>query len=73
MSNTISTVTDLRSVLYEQIELVQSGKADLRAVNAITNAARQALNSVRLQVEAARMTGKSQLLKGCAGLLPEAQ
>lgn len=55
---TIRNTSDLRSVLAEQIQKLREGKISPAHANAIANSTGKWISSVRLEMEAAKMTGK---------------
>lgn len=69
--NATKNIADLRNVLYEQIDLLRTGKAEAATVNAISTASRQVVMSVKLQLEAMKLAGMDVSKVSAIGILPE--
>lgn len=57
-SKKTQSVSELRKVLYEQVDLVKTGKYEHKKANAISQAAAQVFTSYRLQLEAMKLAGR---------------
>jgi len=57
-SNNIMTLTELQSVLSDQIRKIEADETTPEKVNAISNASGKLLASVRLQMDYSRLSGK---------------
>ena len=55
----IKTVNDLRVILAEEIEKIRSGKTTAANVNAIVNATGKILTTVKMEIEYAKLIGKT--------------
>ena len=53
------TINDLRTILSEEIDKVRNGSTTAANVNAITNATGKILSSVKLELEYAKLSGKT--------------
>jgi hypothetical protein len=53
------SLSDLRSILSEQIEKIRTGQATAASVNAISNASGKILSSIKLELEYHKMIGKT--------------
>ena len=58
MANELKTVTDIRSVLSEEIVKLRNGDTTAVNVNAIVNATGKILSSVKLEMEYNKLVGK---------------
>lgn len=55
----IKTVNDLRAILVEEISNLKAGKTTAANVNAVTNATGKILSTVKLEMEYAKLIGKT--------------
>ena len=53
------SINDLRTILVEEIENLRSGNTTAANVNAITNATGKVLASVRLEMDYAKLVGRT--------------
>ena len=49
------TIEGLREALFDEINLVRSGKGDLQRARAVSQLASQAIDSIRVQIQYGRM------------------
>ncbi len=59
MKSQTKTLVDLRKILSEEIDKIRNGKTIAANVNAISNATGKILSSVRLEMEYAKLLGKT--------------
>lgn len=55
----MKTMTELRAMLSEEIDTFRAKKTTAAQLNAITNAAGRILHSIKLELEYARMQGRT--------------
>lgn len=53
------TMSDIRTVLSEQIELIRKGKSTASNCNAISNAAGKFMGTIKLELEYHKLIGKT--------------
>jgi hypothetical protein len=63
------TVTELRNILYNQIDMVNNGDYDHKKANSITQAAAGIFQSYKLQLQAMAVSGKKKEVEKLSGLL----
>ena len=67
--NKTTTITQLRNVLYEQIDLVRSGNYEYKKANSISQAAAGIFQSYKLQLQALSLSGKKNEAEKLTGIL----
>jgi hypothetical protein len=65
------SLSDLRSILSEQIEKIRTGQATAASVNAISNASGKILSSIKLELEYHKMIGKTPNIPALLTAAPE--
>ena len=58
------TLSDLRDILADEIEKIRAGKTTPANVNAVTNATGKILQSIRIEIDVAKLTGKKPYIRG---------
>jgi hypothetical protein len=57
--DTVRTIDDLRSILADEIGKIRKGETTAANVNAVTNASGKILSTVKLEMEYAKLVGKT--------------
>jgi len=65
------SVTELRNILYNQVDLVNSGNYEHKKANAITQAAAGIFQSYKLQLNAMKAAGRKTDIAKLDGLLDD--
>ena len=68
-SKKTATVSDLRKILYEQVDLIKAGKSDYKIANAVSKATNQIFMSYKLQIAATKLARKKFTVNSLKGLL----
>ena len=64
-----STLPDLISVLYDQVDAIKSGRADLRNAKMLNQTSHQIMNGYKLQITAHKALGAKRNVALTKGLL----